>query len=337
MPDFEKFNQETYSEHTRIQRLKLKRTRKGRFLATAFLLVVILGALTYSAFVYADSLWVYVADRYFNNRINALGSESPGGGQEHWLNILLIGTDQRKNEPSRSDTLMVAMLDIKDKTVRVISIPRDTRVKVEGLEHRTKINHAHSNGGIELTRKTVEQLLGVPIHNYIETNFAGFENIIDTLGGVTLDVEKRMYYPAEDIDLHKGLQHLNGYDALAYVRFRSDGKGDISRIERQHKFLGVLADEILQPKTILKLPRIAGELYSNVDTDMSVRDFLVLGSEFKNTGSEKIKFINIPGDPEYVNGASYYIVDEEELKLLMDRILSEESLQEVPAESGEGV
>lgn len=332
MPDFSRFDQAAYDEQTRLHRLKLRRTRKGRLFLTSFCILVIIGALVY-AFVYADSLWIYIADRYFNNRINAASAERGGGWDTHRLNIMIIGVDQRNNEPSRSDTLMVAMLNLTEKSVQVISIPRDTRVKIEGVDYLTRINHAQAKGGAELTRKTVEQLLGIPIHNYVETNFKGFENIIDSLGGVEVDVEKRMYYPAEGIDLHKGPQRLDGHDALAYVRYRSDGKGDLPRIERQHRFLGLLAGEVLQPKTILKLPKAAGELRNNVTTDMSLSDFLVLISEFKNISPDNIKFSDIPGSPQYINGASYYIVNEEKLNLFMDKILTKQISADAPVNS----
>jgi len=114
---------------------------------------------------------------------------------------------------------------------------------------------------------------------------------------------------------------LDGHDALGYVRFRSDGKGDIPRIERQHQFLKVLAGQIMQPAAILKLPKIMGELHRNVTTDMSVQDLLVLIGEFKNINSQNIRFFNIPGKPKYIGGASYFIVDEEKLPALIDGIL----------------
>lgn len=328
MPDFRRFNQDTYGEVTRIQRLKLRRTRKGRLVWTTMGLLIIIASLAYAGFVYADGVWVYLANNYFNDRINAMASGDLPNGQLHRLNIMLVGVDQREDEPSRSDTLMLAMLNLRDKAIDIISIPRDTRVKIEGLAHRTKINHAHTNGGPELTQKTVEQLLGVPVHNYIETNFQGFENIIDTLGGVDLDVEKKMYYPAEDIDLKKGPQHLDGHDALAYVRYRSDGKGDIPRIERQHKFLEALAGQVLQPATLLKLPQITGELRNNINTDMSVQDLLVLVGEFKNINAQKIRFFNIPGKPDYIGGASYFVVDEDRLRIFMDDLLNDRDPQQ---------
>lgn len=331
MSDFRNYNQEYLSYDTRVSRLKIKKARKGRFFMMFVSLLVVLSAIFYGAFVYAEDAWVYLANKYFGSRINAVsGSEIPQSGERLWLNVMLMGVDQRNNEPSRSDTLMVAMLNLKDKTVQVISIPRDTRVKIEGVKYKTRVNHAHSLGGVELTRKTVEQLLGIPIHNYVETNFDGFKNIIDDLDGVTVDVEKRMYYPSEGINLRKGVQHLDGKGALSYVRFRSDGGGDLPRIQRQHKFLRALTEQVLQPKTLLKLPKIAGELHSNINTDMSVKDLIVLAGEFKNVKPESVRFADIPGMPKYVNGASYYVVDEEQLKTFMEAILEGKDPKEFP-------
>lgn len=346
MPDFKKFNQDFFTEEvieeTRVQRLKMKKNRKKSFFKRLMLFIIIIGALAYAAFVYGDGIWITLADKYFSGRIAAAGSAAIPQKEEfkNHLNIMLVGTDQRENEPSRSDTIMVAMLNLKQKSVQVISIPRDTRVEIEGLKNRTKINHAHSNGGIELTRKTVENLLGIPIHNYVETNFEGFTNIIDIIGGVEFDVEKRMYYPAENINLKKGLQRLDGEDALAYVRYRSDGKGDLPRIERQHKFLKAVAAEVLQPQNVVKLPKMVREFYKNVNTDMSVSDLLVLAGEFKNINPDQVDFRDIPGEPDYINGASYYVVDEDKLKLLMDAVLSgrdpDAALQEDQQENAPG-
>lgn len=338
MSDFRNYNQDYLSYDTRVSRLKIKKARKGRIFMIVVTLLAVLGAVVTGAFGYADDAWVYLANKYFGSRINTVsGSEVPQEGDRLWLNVMLTGVDQRNNEPSRSDTLMVAMLNLKDKTIQVISIPRDTRVKIEGVKYKTRINHSHSLGGVELTRKTVEQLLGIPIHNYVETNFDGFKNIIDDLGGVTVDVEKRMYYPSEGINLKKGLQHLDGEGALSYVRFRSDGGGDLPRIQRQHKFLRTLAEQVLQPKTLLKIPKIAGELHDNINTDMSVKDLIVLAGEFKNVKPENVRFADIPGMPKYVNGASYYVVDEEQLKVFVDAILEGKDPKEIPVKDKESV
>ncbi|WP_418791112.1 LCP family protein [Phosphitispora sp. TUW77] len=319
MRDFRSFDQESYPRTAQVRRLKLKRVRKGRlFLTTVFIFAVVMLAV----YAFSVDLWSLAAEIYFDSRSVAGGAEKQVHTERKWLNVLLVGVDQRKNEPARSDTLMVAMFNMTEKKVYVISIPRDTRVKIEGLEHPTRINHAHSNGGIELTRKTVEEFLGIPVHNYVETNFDGFENIIDMIGGINLDVEKNMYYPAEGIDVREGYQCLDGHDALGYVRYRNDGGGDLPRIERQHKFLAALTKEVMQPGTLLKIPDIARKMHSNVKTDMSVKEIILLAGRFKDTGTENIKFINIPGSPKYIYGASYYVVDEVELQIFIDEIIT---------------
>ena len=127
----------------------------------------------------------------------------------------------------------------------MLSIPRDSRVKIDG-HGWDKINHAYAYGGSKLSKSVVEKLLGIPIEYTVVMNFQGFVRMIDALGGVTIDVEKRMYYsdPYDDdrglyIDLHPGVQKLNGKAAIEYVRYR-DEEGDIGRVARQQKFLTAL-------------------------------------------------------------------------------------------------
>ncbi len=319
---FSKFDQEQYSDVTRIQKLQVKQKRKSRIFTRLLALLVIFTASAYAGFMYADDLGSFVAEKWFAERIRqnpkvARAAEEEEGNPR--LNIMVLGVDQRKNEPARSDTLMVAMIDLKNRRVHVIGIPRDTRVKIDGLKYKTRINHAYPNGGAALTKATVEELLGIPIHNYVETNFKGFKNIIDVLGGVEIDVEKRMYKPSEDINLKKGRRKLDGYRALAYVRYRDD-VGDLGRMERQQKFLQALADQTMRLETLVKAPRIMGEIKDNIDTDLSKQDILILGSNLKKVDSTNIIFHQLPGEAHYRNGASYFFVAEEKLTVLMKEI-----------------
>ncbi len=232
------------------------------------------------------------------------------------VNVLLIGTDQRDHEASRSDTLILASLFPEEKKVKLLSIPRDTRVKIPGRGYE-KIAHAHAYGEIDLAKETVEDFLDVSIDYYVKVNFQGFINIIDILGGITLDVEKRMYYPEENIDLQPGLQNLNGEDALAYVRFRSDGQGDIGRVERQQKFLSALTDHVKSISTIWKIPDLIKEINDNVETDMSVKDILYYATRFADVDHESIETSMVPGYPSEDLGVSYWIVDSVKLEEIM--------------------
>ncbi|MFQ5811385.1 MAG: LCP family protein, partial [Armatimonadota bacterium] len=136
------------------------------------------------------------------------------------VRMLILGVDKRKDDAGRSDTLMLATLNPTTKQGVVLSFPRDMWVQIPGHGH-DKICHAYNRGGVELSRDTLEQLLGVQIDHYARLDFAGFKDIVDRLGGVDIDVEKRMHY--EDrrgnlyIHLDPGLQHLNGERAMGYV------------------------------------------------------------------------------------------------------------------------
>jgi len=256
------------------------------------------------------------------------GEEQPLYSSQDVLNVLLLGIDQRENEPARADTIILASINVRDKTVYLLSIPRDTRVDIPGKGVTRKINYAHAVGGAELTVKTVENFLRLPVHYYVETNFAGFSSIIDLLGGITLNVEERMYLPEEGIDLKAGLQKLNGHDALSYVRWRGDGQGDIGRIERQQKFFRALADQALTFSTIWKIPDLLEELNKHVETDMPLPKMVSLANRFRDVKSIRLEASIVPGradDTSY--GASYWIADQKALTGLLEKIYGQKTAQ----------
>jgi len=255
------------------------------------------------------------------------------------LNILLMGVDQRENEAARADVIALVAMNLETKDINMISIPRDTRAKIAGTNQKRKINHAHAIGGPERMVETVEDLLGVNIHYYVETNFEGFVNCIDILGGVTIDVEKRMYLPLEGIDLKPGLQKLNGKDALSYVRWRGDAMADISRIGRQQKFLNALLDQSLKITNVSKIPSLIATLQSNLKTDMTLAQMIALAKEFINVDNLQINAVTLPGVPDEVTyGASYWILNEEETKAIIKSIYEPEEMpaDEKPAEETAG-
>ncbi|WP_338835895.1 LCP family protein [Neomoorella thermoacetica] len=227
--------------------------------------------------------------------------------------VLLIGVDQRvPNEPSRSDTIMLAVLDPQKPGVDILSIPRDTRVKIPGHGY-DKINAAHAYGGPRLLMDTINDFLGSHVDKYVEVNFQGFQKIIDILGGVDIDVDKRMYYPEENIDLKPGFQHLNGHDALAYVRYRYDPEGDVTRVGRQQKFMKALIDQTFKLSTIPKIPQLVSEISKDVKTNLSVKEMLSLALSMKGLNGSTVNTYTIPGEGKYLGGVSYYIVDQQKL------------------------
>ncbi|GFN21776.1 LCP family protein [Thermanaeromonas sp. C210] len=234
--------------------------------------------------------------------------------------VLLIGVDARQEkEPSRSDTIMVAFLDEAGRRIDILSIPRDSYVRIPG-HGSDKINAAHAFGGPELLMETVNSLLGTRVAKYVEVDFQGFEKIVDTLGGVDIEVDKRMYYPEEGIDLQAGFQHLNGRDALSYVRFRNDPEGDITRIGRQQKFLKAMLEQAFKLSTIPKIPRLVSDLNKYVQTNLSTAEMVSLALFLKDLDSSTVVTHTVPGEGKYINGISYWVIDEEKLEEVLNSI-----------------
>ena len=236
--------------------------------------------------------------------------------------VMIMGVDSRKDDVGRSDTLMVTSIDQTAEKAALLSIPRDTRVAIDGHGY-DKINHAYAYGGHELTQKSVENLLGVPMDHYIIIDTKAFERIIDAIGGVDINVEKRMHYedPWDDngglvIDLYPGEQHMDGKKAIQYVRYR-DGEGDIGRIGRQQKFMKAVMAQVLSPEIVPRLPDIVKEVSSAVKTDMSVTELLSFAKMMKNFQANGLEAQMVPGQPAYHKDISYWIPDITDLRELM--------------------
>ncbi len=228
--------------------------------------------------------------------------------------IMVMGIDPREGDKGRSDTLMIGVVDTKAKSASVISVPRDTRVKIEGNGF-DKINHAYAFGDEQLTKKTVEALLGIPMDHYVMIDVRAFERIIDALDGIDIDVEKRMYYedPWDDdgglvIDLYPGMQHLDGEDAMGYVRYR-DEEGDIGRIRRQQKFMKALIEKAVSPDVLPKLPKLMKEVASLISTDMSVSDMMHMAAFLPDIQQKGVDGSMLEGKPAWWKGANYWIPD----------------------------
>lgn len=255
--------------------------------------------------------------------------------ENHRTHILFLGTDDKGKFASRTDTIILAALDLNKGEAGLISIPRDTRVYIPERDTWDRINAVHAYGGPEMTMKIVADFLDVNVDYYIETDFAGFSRIIDTLGGIEIDVEKDMSYTdtAQDlyIDIKAGKQILDGKEALDYVRYR-DYLGDIAlvnpqydiyggRVERQRKFVMALIDEVLQPSIILKLPKLISQLWGAVNTDLPWTLALKLAFAAERFTTGNIVTSVIPGTSDKLYGAWYWIPDVEGTKQVVDQII----------------
>lgn len=229
-------------------------------------------------------------------------------------NILVLGVDRRSGDTGRSDTLFVTMLDTSRNQAALLSIPRDTLVSIPGYGW-DKVNHAYAYGGHELSRKTVENFLGIPISNYVLVDFQGFIKLVDAIGGVDIDVEKSMQYtdPYDGenglvINLQPGKQHMDGTTAIQYVRYR-DEEGDIGRVARQQKFMKAVFAKLRSASLLTRAPEIAHTLYQSIDTDLSAGDLASLLVTFaKNvSGTSQLETAMVQGSPAYIDDISYWI------------------------------
>ncbi len=229
-------------------------------------------------------------------------------------NIMVMGIDERPSDgdPGRSDTLFVVMFDQNQKSVALLSIPRDSRVRIPG-HGWDKINHAYAFGGRELSQKTVEEFLGIRIDNYVTVDFNGFKSLVDVIGGVDIDVEKDMYYYDDwdgfKIDLKKGRQRLDGATAIQYVRYR-DEDGDIGRIKRQQHFLLAVYGRITSADMLLRIPGLGRQLSPIIKPVMPMGEMLAGGRALHSMVKESgLAMATVPGTPQYIDGISYWLPD----------------------------
>lgn len=283
----------------RLSEQKRTRTKKPAFIAAGLLLFVLAAAASY--FLFDSGL---EKTKRTGDFISA----------QDKVNILVMGVDERSDDVGRSDTMFVLTVDTQTKSVSLLSIPRDTRLKIPG-HGWDKINHAYAYGGHKLSQQAVEGLLGIPIDHYVLINFKGFQKIVDAVGGIDVDVEKRMHY--EDpydgtdglvIDLRPGVQHMDGRTAIQYVRYR-DEEGDIGRIQRQQKFIKALFKEVSSPSVIPRIPSLIREISATVKSDMSTAEMINLASILNDAYKQGLKTDMVPGKPAYIDDISYWLPD----------------------------
>ncbi len=247
----------------------------------------------------------------------------PASGLLEPTNVIVLGIDATAGS-KRSDTIMLLHVNPATRFAGVLSVPRDTQVSIPGYG-KDKINHAYAYGGIELAKKTAAEFLKVDIPYYIKVDLSGLANIIDRLGGVTINVEKRMYYVDNAgkffVDLKPGTQKLSGQQALGYVRFRHDNLGDFGRVERQQKFLHSLANEMIYGGNIVKAPALLYDLISNIETNLNSREILGLTIALRQAyESGNIEMETIPGESEMQRGIYYWMPDMAGLQKIIDKL-----------------
>lgn len=237
--------------------------------------------------------------------------------------FLVVGMDDGNGN---TDTIMVGMLNTVDHELNIVSIPRDTLVNVAWTPR--KVNTIYSvRKGIDGLVSGIKDIIGYSVDSYAVVDLEAFKAVVDCIGGVDYDVPIDMYYsdPAQNlsINLKKGMQHLNGEQAMGVVRFRKGyANADIGRIGTQQDFLMTVAKQLLSIGNITKINEFAEIFTEYVDTNMSVANLVWYGTEYLKLSSDDIHFYTIPANYyDSVNKISYVTIYVDEwLELLNDSL-----------------
>lgn len=254
------------------------------------------------------------------------------------FNVLILGTDARDQEASRTDVIMLAHVNIDKKLINLISIPRDTRVNIPNVGY-TKINHAHILGelkgdghtGTEATLQTVSNLCACSINYYVKTNFEGFEHFIDTIGGIDVYLDEPVKITYGHRTIPAGDNHLTGADALEFVRERKSlPGGDSGRQANQALVLKEILHKVIKPQNLKRLPTLIDQVREDIlDTNLTDSDIISLAWLAKDIEDGQFQYAQLPGhsgkeyDPLVKTELYYWIPDAEEWTALSKKLIGE--------------
>lgn len=234
------------------------------------------------------------------------------------LSFLLLGVDERKNDRGRSDTIVVITVNPQKRSMIMFNIPRDTRTEIIGRGTEDKINHAYAFGNVPMAIDTVEHFLDIPIDYYVKVNMEAFKDIVNALGGVT--VNNSFAFSSGKHHFPEGTIRLNGDEALAYTRMRKqDPKGDLGRNVRQQQVVKAIIKEGAKIQSITKLSDILDSLEDNVKTNLTLNEMKRIQKHYRSA-LENTETFEIKGSGKRINGIYYYIVPEEERLAISERL-----------------
>lgn len=303
---------------SRMENRKTKRVLRKRvyFLLIPLVLIIVAASVFASLWIKADSV---ISDSYEDDGRDksSLRTEKVDPDVDN-VSILIIGVDEsdhRANESSsRSDTLMLATFNKDEKSVKLISIPRDSLVYIPEVGYEDKINHAHAYGGPKASMEAVENLLDIPVDYFVKVNFHAFVDVVDAIGGITAEVPYEFYESDSNdkknaIHLLPGEQLLNGEEALALARTRKLDN-DIERGKRQMEIIKSIASKTASVGSIFKLDDVMEAVGNNMTTNLSfdeMRSFLSYATSGRNIDIESM---TLKGEDYQPNGIYYWKLDE---------------------------
>ncbi|MDM5313224.1 LytR family transcriptional regulator [Peribacillus frigoritolerans] len=305
-----------------------KKKKKKRTWLKVVGIIVLLFILAGGAFAY--SVWNSLTktvdtmhtpiDRTTDKRTKdlALSDQEP-------FSMLMLGVDERDGDKGRSDTMIVLTVNPQKKSVKMLSIPRDTRTEIVGHRTQDKINHAFAFGGAKMSMDTVENFLDIPIDYYMKINMEGFKDIVDAVGGVT--VQNDLDFTSDGIHFAKGTHTLNGKEALAYSRMRHDDpSGDFGRQSRQRAIIEAVIKEGASLSSLTKYDEVFAALGNNIQTNLTFDDMMDIQKNYRDA-SKSITQSSINGNGTKIDGIYYYIVSDEEKEKVQSELKEQLSIK----------
>lgn len=306
------------------------------------LLIIVLIVIAYGVYVY------YKADSALNDSQVDLGRS---GGKSALrdaavrigkdpISILILGIENYSTDGQngRADSQILVTVNPKTNKMKIVTIPRDSRVQINHAGQYTgmhKINAAYTYGDLtgygadKLQVETVEKMLDVPIDKFVAVDFDGFRDIVDILSpnkGIKINIkqgfyEKDIYNHGKRIYFQAGPAHLNGEQALAFVRMRKRAvNATYSRDERQRQFLRAVINQAISARTIFKVGAITDILGKHVDTNLDANEIYALERQYSSMKKSSIKTTNIGGQNENINGVDYFIPDGQSLQNVSNKL-----------------
>ncbi|MEC6748553.1 LCP family protein [Marinilactibacillus sp. XAAS-LB27] len=225
------------------------------------------------------------------------------------FSVLLLGLDEDAGT-RRSDTIIVATINPTEESVKMLSIPRDTMIDLPGTNRSEKINALYAFYGISGTIDYIEEYLDIPISYYATLNFEGLVDLVDAVGGVTIDSQLSFTVQdstekADAIEIDEGVQTLDGEHALGYARMRKqDPRGDWGRQERQREVIQALSEELLSLNSFTNFSPIMDAISPNFQTNLSGMQIWTIANNYTEAAND-VESLELRGEADYVYFPAY--------------------------------
>jgi LCP family protein required for cell wall assembly len=313
--------------------------RVGTVLTAVFLVAMLTSSVTVGALLWYGERSIGRIDIGDSGQAGAAGD-----GMEELddvLNVLLVGNDSRDGlseedlqalgteeaDGSRTDSIMLLQLDPRRDQAALLSFPRDLLVtRCDGS--RGRINAAYGigeadrdGGGPACLLETVTDLTDITVDHYVEVNFAGFIDVVDTLGGITIYFEEPLRDRPAGLDVPAGCVDLDGQQALGFVRARQELDNDFGRIARQQRFIREIVQELTSAGTLVNVPRLFSLVDAvgravDTDRDLSLGEMRRIAFSLRNASAESLDTRTVPATPRQINGAAFVVPDDDEAEAL---------------------